>query len=316
MKHALDAGVPVNADIWPRKSLEGGLLRIPVGPEGSLCGVRLLTFLDGALFKSVPQTPALWEDLARVLARLDEALLSCRVEGLEGKSSWNMRHLEQTWAELLPSLTADVVSPEQSTLLKRGMAVFEAFKKDVEPRLRMSVIHSDANEANLLVDPVSCTRITGILDWGDCSENYLVADCSTAALYLVLLLMDVTGQGREDRPALLEALRASLGRDDAREELLRPESPLHFLAPLVVFARAYHARLPLEAAEQLALRPLLAGRLVQSLSQGALAAAERPDNAAYVLTTARSGWALLELLLELSDAEFLQICGLPGSENA
>lgn len=55
MKHALDAGVPVNADIWPRKSLEGGLLRIPVGPEGSLCGVRLLTFLDGALFKSVPQ---------------------------------------------------------------------------------------------------------------------------------------------------------------------------------------------------------------------------------------------------------------------
>lgn len=59
------------------------------------------------------QTPALWEDLARVLARLDEALLSCRVEGLEGKSSWNMRHLEQTWAELLPSLTADVVSPEQ-----------------------------------------------------------------------------------------------------------------------------------------------------------------------------------------------------------
>lgn len=158
------------------------------------------------------------------------------------------------------------------------MRVFRAATAPPSDGLRCGIIHGDANEQNLVVDATG-GRITGLLDWGDCSWSWLAAEPAIAATYLMLLTMDQQPQA----------------------------DPLSVLRD---FCKGYDGVLPLQRCERDALRALCCGRLVQSLSIGALSAAQHPANADYLLTTSTSGWALLERLLAITDAHFLQACGL------
>jgi Ser/Thr protein kinase RdoA (MazF antagonist) len=56
-----------------------------------------------------------------------------------------------------------------------------------EPRsdLRRSVIHGDANDYNVLVDPESMT-VSGLIDFGDMVYSYTVGDLAIAIAYAVL----------------------------------------------------------------------------------------------------------------------------------
>ena len=119
--------------------------------------------------------------------------------------------------------------------------------------------------------------ITGLIDWGDASWQWLAAEPAIAMAY-VMLLPHNTGDPLPAGAALL---------------------------------RGYELQLPLLPAERGALRALVMGRLAQSLSLGALAAAKEPDNAAYLLGTQRNGWSLLRLLWETSDECFLAAMPLP-----
>ena len=51
--------------------------------------------------------------------------------------------------------------------------------------LRRSVIHGDANDYNLLVDPESMT-VTGLIDFGDMVYSYTVGDLAIAIAYVIL----------------------------------------------------------------------------------------------------------------------------------
>lgn len=173
--------------------------------------------------------------------------------------------------------------------------------------LRSAIIHSDANERNVLVDEQAAAAvaaaeqaavgadggaaaappggsvadgsgpalITGLLDWGDASWCWLAAEPAAAAVYMMLLEAHI-----EDP---LPAARALLA--------------------------GYEAELPLEPAERDMLRILCCARLVQSLSLGAYAAAREPSNAEYLLGTQRNGWRLLRTLWALTDEQFLAALG-------
>src|SRR5262249_19526919 len=51
--------------------------------------------------------------------------------------------------------------------------------------LRRSVIHGDANDYNLLVDPQSLS-VTGLIDFGDMVYSYTVGDLAIAIAYVIL----------------------------------------------------------------------------------------------------------------------------------
>jgi Ser/Thr protein kinase RdoA (MazF antagonist) len=51
--------------------------------------------------------------------------------------------------------------------------------------LRRSVIHGDANDYNVLVDPESMT-VSGLIDFGDMIYSYTVGDLAIALAYVVL----------------------------------------------------------------------------------------------------------------------------------
>ena len=56
---------------------------------------------------------------------------------------------------------------------------------DFNPRLRRSVIHGDANDYNVLVDPQHMT-VSGLLDFGDMVYSYTAGDLAIAVAYVVL----------------------------------------------------------------------------------------------------------------------------------
>ena len=99
----------------------------------------------------------------------------------------------------------------------------------------------------------SHASIAGLLDFGDSCVSWLANELAITALYMAL-----------------EHLR-----------LARPDP----LAASAAVLRGYIGELPLLPEEWGLLRTLMMGRLAQSLSLGAKAAAENPANADYVLQT-------------------------------
>ena len=156
--------------------------------------------------------------------------------------------------------------------------------------LRQGIIHSDANERNVLVvaslpspSSPSCLHgpliITGLVDWGDASWQWLAAEPAIAAVYAMLLDCNV-------------------------------DDPLPAGAAVL---QGYESELALLPQERAVLRTLCMGRLAQSLSLGARAAAAEPGNAEYLLGTPRHGWRLLRLLWGMADQCFLQALGLAAA---
>ena len=150
---------------------------------------------------------------------------------------------------------------------------------------------SDANEKNILVDAAAAeaaaaaeqqeaavatdirgeSLITGLIDVGDAMECWVAAECAAACVYMMLLEINIS-------------------------------NPLPAAAAII---DGYRREMDLLPEELRILRTLAMGRLVLSLSLGAHAAAQRPDNAEYLLSTQKNGWRLLRLLRGLSDEQFL-----------
>ncbi|MCJ7726280.1 MAG: 2-amino-4-hydroxy-6-hydroxymethyldihydropteridine diphosphokinase [Acidimicrobiia bacterium] len=220
--------------------------------------VRMQTFLEGARMPDGYSTPASRRSLAGLLARLDGALAAF--------SHPSGTH-DYLWDLTLLSALRDRVGhlPED-----RGAVVLEQidrFEHRVVPALvpmRRQMIHSDANPANLLVDPGDPDRVTGIVDFGDLVVGPLVADVAIAAAYQCLAQAD----------------------------------PAAVAGDLVA---AYHHHLPLTPDEIAVVPGLVAGRLVQSLVISSWRAELHPGNRDYILVHAEPGWAALQRLALLGD---------------
>lgn len=179
-------------------------------------------------------------------ARSLAAMAARLTQGLAGFSHPAAAHVLQ-WdikqAGSLQPLLADV--PED--LRPLAQATLDRFLM-LEPRLadlRWQVVHNDLNPHNVLVSPDNPDEISGILDFGDMVYTPLICDAAIAASYCI---------------------RAEAALDS-----------------LLNFARAYHAVLPLTAAEAQAFPDLVATRMLTTLAITSHRAARYPDNAAYIL---------------------------------
>lgn len=284
-------------------------LRI-VAEDGRRHAVRALSWLPGKLLVHVPQSAELCRQLGALLGRANRALQTwdwTHSSALRRPYDWNLLHLEATFARIRPALEA--LPGLDLPLLDAVVRHFAAVTASAGASLRRGIIHSDANERNVLVDEDAAAAaaaqeqeqaaagpgggatgtardgsaaagkgpalITGLLDWGDASWCWLAAEPAAAAVYMMLLEAHIR-----------EPLRAA-----------------------GAVLAGYETELPLEDAERAALRTLCCARLVQSLSLGAYAAAREPSNAEYLLGTQRNGWRLLRLLWALADEQFLASLG-------
>ena len=137
--------------------------------------VRVVTYLPGIPLAEIkPHTPGLLHDLGQKLGQLSRALADFDHPAAHRDFHWDLANGNRIVNEYAPLI-------EDAEL--RELVLKCRFEPESE--LRRSVIHGDANDYNVLVDPESMT-VSGLIDFGDMIYSYTVGDLAIALAYVVL----------------------------------------------------------------------------------------------------------------------------------
>lgn len=148
--------------------------------------VRVARYLPGVPLAEIQPHPSeLLRDLGRKLEQLAHALKNFDHPAAHRDFHWDLANGNRILDEYAPLI--------QDTTLRE--LVLQC-RVDFNPRLRRSVIHGDANDYNVLVDPERMT-IAGLLDFGDMVYSYTVGDLAIAIAYVVLDKADPRGAANE-----------------------------------------------------------------------------------------------------------------------
>jgi 4-aminobutyrate aminotransferase-like enzyme/Ser/Thr protein kinase RdoA (MazF antagonist) len=210
---------------------DGRLIVQATDRAGTAYQVRLASWLEGELLANVRSRDAkLLASLGRALAELDAGLTGFQHAAMQRELYWDVRQIGQALEH------QELLSAERRELIAHLQAQWRAIPWDA---LRMSVIHGDINDYNVLVRH---GRVSGFIDFGDMVRSALVADPAIALAYALL-----------DEPEPLDAAAALIA--------------------------AYHERYPLTAPEIEALYPLITVRLCMTVCYAAHHALTRKGDA-------------------------------------
>lgn len=234
--------------------------------------VRVNTFVEGQVMRhSDAENAPLLEKLGTVIARLSEGMNGGRPAAcdLGGEDSALNRGPSHVWdlarvADLAPYAEQYVQDPARRAII---LDVVGTFCKDVLPSsdsFRKGVVHGDLNDANILVSE-DRREVVGIIDFGDASWSWLVAEIAVAMAYVMV--------------------------DSSVDKAIGSAAVL--LRGFVAAAGA-----PLPPCESRHLRTLVAARLAQSAALGSFAVAMEPSNAEYLQKHSEPAWQMLQLLWE------------------
>jgi 4-aminobutyrate aminotransferase-like enzyme/Ser/Thr protein kinase RdoA (MazF antagonist) len=199
--------------------------------------VRLISALPGStLGRTALHTDALRRDLGRALGLVDRALASFDHAAFHRDFHWDLANAERVVRAYLPLVSDGALVG----CIDRLTRYHETVVAPRRPGFRRSVIHSDANDYNVLVDGARQT-VTGIVDFGDMVHSQTVNDVAIAMAYV------------------------ALGSDDP-------------LAAAAEVAAGYHATNALTESEIEALFSLMCMRLCMSACLAAKQTAERPGD--------------------------------------
>ena len=137
--------------------------------------VRLVSYLPGVPLATMqPQPARLLRDLGRKLGQLDEALSDFDHRALHRDFHWDLANgyrIIDEYAGLI----------ENHSLRELVLQC----RIRIDDGLRRGVIHGDANDYNVLVDPERMI-VTGLVDFGDLIYSYTVGELAIAIAYVVL----------------------------------------------------------------------------------------------------------------------------------
>ncbi|XP_054569262.1 hydroxylysine kinase [Eptesicus fuscus] len=257
-----EAGFPTASVCRAKGGGVTSLVSVDSGSRTKSHVVRLLTFLPGRPVAEVPVGPPLLYEIGRLAATLDKTLeefhhpkLRClRRENF----IWNLRNV--------PLLEKYLDALGQDRNRELVGQVIRLFKDEVTAKLshfRECVNHGDLNDHNILVEPSESAsgdavfRVSGILDFEDMSYGCYVFEVAIAIMYMMIESRDPLGVGG------------------------------HVLA-------GFESVIPLTPAERDALFLLVCGRFCQSLVMAAHSCRLHPENAEYLMITAKTGWKHLQ----------------------
>ena len=161
--------------------------------DGPLRGrtVRVTTFLEGSLMRSVQPSKELRHDVGVCAAQLDQALSSFDHPATRRHLLWDI----QRAADLHPLLDELPESSERTALREE----LERFTRDVAPRarqLRTQVIHNDLSTDNLLIADDG-QRVGGVLDFGDVVYAPALNELAIAVSYQLPGVTDLVAAAAE-----------------------------------------------------------------------------------------------------------------------
>lgn len=191
---------PTGTPPRPRPSVFPTLVPTPGGAAythavlgGTSHALWLMPWLPGRRVAEVGElTRPLLHDIGTVLGRLDAVLANSPQAAARRTFVWAPQTAPDAIARHLPLLRG-----EQRELVAGALRDFDARLRPRLGALRVSLIHNDVNDYNLLV---AGDRVTAVLDFGDMLEAYTVCDLAHLLAYLLL--------DRDDPPAVAAGVAA------------------------------------------------------------------------------------------------------------
>jgi len=235
--------------------------------------LRLLTWVPGRLWANVnPTDDKLRSQLGVACANLNQALEGFEHPGAHQKD-FKWDNANTTW--VYDALDNFSNQTERETVLY----FLNLNKKIVEPvikEIRWAVNHNDINDHNILAsDDLAEPSINGFIDFGDAVYTPLINELAIALAYV----------------------------------LMEKPDPIEAALPVI---QNYHKEYPLTEKEITCLFPLIATRLVISVTHAAINKVANPDNE-YLLVSEKPAWDLLNKLKEISPVyanyTFRNACG-------
>jgi len=177
------------------------------GSNGTGHLARLVHYLEGVPLGEVkPQSNELLRDLGRKLGALDRALADFDHPAVHRDFHWDLANGNR----ILSEYGGLIRDPSLRELVGKCQI-------DFDPALRRSVIHGDANDYNVLIDPQRM-EVVGLLDFGDMVYSYTVGNVAIAIAYVVLDKADP----REAAKKVIEGYRSEFPLLDNELEALWP----------------------------------------------------------------------------------------------
>lgn len=280
-----DSGLPYRFPL-ARNDRAGRSVAYVKAADGRDHPVRLLEYVRGVpLANVVPHTPGLLRGVGQCLGRVDGVLARLELPGLRQDLPWNL----QQGRSVVEAGLSHMPDRADRELVEGFLRLYDQHGAPVADRLRRGIIHGDANDYNVLIqepvvvsEPLATRAVAGLVDFGDMSESYTVAEPAIACAY------------------------AMMGKRD----------PVGAAAELV---GGYHQEYPLDEVELQALFPLICLRLCVSVALAAVRRAVDPQND-YLQISAAPAWALLRHLRceypDLAHFRFRHQCGLESCPGA
>lgn len=223
--------------------------------EGTTRWARLLTYLEGQRLLDIDERPPrLHDEIGRALAGLDLALKTFDHPATRSTHEWDPMATPD-----LAHMVRDIGDPALRTMVKAHLDRFSSVVLPLRGELEDGVIHSDANDHNLLIRTAAeSPRLAGIIDFSDALISPVVADLGICLAYLMLDRTD----------------------------------PFADAAHLI---RGYNAVRPLTTLERELLPDFVLIRICTSVLHAAHGFAREPDNN-YLQISAAPMWRLFETL--------------------
>jgi Ser/Thr protein kinase RdoA (MazF antagonist) len=205
--------------------------------EGNLHFVRLISYLPGVPLGEIAEhSQALLCDFGQKLGMLDHALADFDHPALHREFYWDLADS----LKVVHQHNELIHDAELRTLVRQIAEDFKGKITQLEPKLRRSVIHGDANDYNVLATPGE-SIVAGIIDFGDMVHSHTVNDLAIATAYVVLRSDDV-------------------------------------ISTVSTVAEGYMRKYPLNEYEIISLWPLVLMRLCMSVSLAAYQRQQQPEN--------------------------------------
>ena len=229
---------------------------------------RLLPYLEGRFISEVEHSTGLLESFGKALALMDKSLLGFYDAALQGKETqWDLKYFKKNKKYL-----KDIENPMDRSLVYYFFLQFDEHIYPIQDELRKSVIHNDANDWNVLTQN---GRVSGIIDFGDMGNTWLINELAIGLTYMM------TGK----------------------------EKPLEVASVII---KAYHNNYPLFLHEIDALYYLIAARLCTCVCNSAYTKKQKP-NSEYITISEKPAWDLLRKWIQTSPVlakdTFRKTCG-------
>jgi 4-aminobutyrate aminotransferase-like enzyme/Ser/Thr protein kinase RdoA (MazF antagonist) len=269
-----DRSLSVAPIVCPTK--KGAQITSTEGLDGSTHFVRLLTYLPGKPLAQVrPHDPHLLTSLGCFLGNVDRALQDFDHPAARRDFHWDLKNA----GRIITNYVDLIQDPENRDLVRGFFDRYQAETKTQLPDLRTGVIHNDANDYNVLIEPDGQWhhKVSGVIDFGDMVHTQTVNELAIACAYAMLNKAD----------------------------------PLAAAGHVVA---GYHQACTMTEQELAVLFDLICMRLCMSVCQSANQYRHDPNNE-YLRVSEKPAWALLKKLTSIHSRfacyAFRRACGFP-----